>query len=171
MPSNGGIVWSLTSGVQSIAGFLPLLGTEQCDSEEQVSSALSRGYLYAASAPMSIIGSLRVVSAALIACFSFRSVGEPRYLGLWELSHKEGTLGWVWLRGEWGVPHHRNSNWQIEQGTQHWQKPDNRGIPNPQVPCLESPDDGHNVLQTCSIYLFIWVPTIWTKGRQGFSQF
>ena len=58
---NGGIGSTLTSGVQSIAAILPLLGTEQCSIH--VSSALTRGYLYAATAPMSIFGSLGVVSA------------------------------------------------------------------------------------------------------------
>ena len=70
--SGGGIGSTLTGGIQDIAAFLPLLGTEQCSIH--VSSALTRGYLYAASAPMSIFGSLGVVSAgfkALVACFSF----------------------------------------------------------------------------------------------------
>ena len=73
MSSNGGGIGStLTGGIQDIAAILPLLGTEQCS--DQVSSALTRGYLYAASTPMSIFGSLGVVSAGfktLAACFSF----------------------------------------------------------------------------------------------------
>ena len=63
---------TLTNGVQSIAAILPLLGTEQCSIH--VSSALTRGYLYAATAPMSIFGSLGVVSAGfktMVACLSF----------------------------------------------------------------------------------------------------
>ena len=71
----GGIGSTLTAGIQDIAAILPLLGTEQCSIH--VSSALTRGYLYAASAPMSIFGSLRVVSAGfktLVACFSFRDI-------------------------------------------------------------------------------------------------
>ena len=69
--SGGGIGLTLTNGVQSIAAILPLLGTEQCSIH--VSSALTRGYRYAASAPMSIFGSLGVVSAGfktMVACFS-----------------------------------------------------------------------------------------------------
>ena len=42
--------------VQDIEAILQLLGTEQCS--VQVSSALTRGYLYAAATPMSIFGSL-----------------------------------------------------------------------------------------------------------------
>ena len=71
----GGIGSTLTAGIQDIAAILPLLGTEQCSIH--VSSALTRGYLYAASAPMSIFGSLGVVSAGfktLVACFSFRDI-------------------------------------------------------------------------------------------------
>jgi hypothetical protein len=71
----GGIGSTLTGGIQDIAAFLPLLGTEQCSIH--VSSALTRGYLYAASAPMSIFGSIGVVSAGfqtLVACISFRNI-------------------------------------------------------------------------------------------------
>ena len=71
--SGGGIGSTLTGGIQDIAAILPLLGTEQC--AIHVSSALTRGYLYAASAPMSIFGSLGVVSAGfktMLACFSYR---------------------------------------------------------------------------------------------------
>ena len=70
--SSGGIGSTLTNGVQSVAAILPLLGTEQCSIH--VSSALTRGYLYAAAAPMSIFGSLGVVSAGfktMVTCFSF----------------------------------------------------------------------------------------------------
>ena len=53
MSSTGGEIGStLTGGIQDVAAILPLLGTEQCS--DQVSSALTRGYLYASSAPMSI---------------------------------------------------------------------------------------------------------------------
>jgi hypothetical protein len=84
MSSTGsvGIGSTLTGGIQDIAAFLPLLGTEQCS--EQVSSALTRGYLYAASAPMSIFGSLGVVSAGfktLVACFSFGKFEGAKILG------------------------------------------------------------------------------------------
>ena len=83
MSSTGTEIGStLTTGIQDIAGILPLLGTEQCS--EQVSSALSRGYLYAASGPMSIFGSLGVVIAGfktLIACFSFWGIEGANILG------------------------------------------------------------------------------------------
>ena len=80
--SSGGIGSTLTSGIQDIAAILPLLGTEQCSIH--VSSALTRGYLYAASAPMSIFGSLGVVSAGfktLVACFSFGDIEGAKILG------------------------------------------------------------------------------------------
>ena len=80
--SHGGIGSTLTSGIQDIAAILPLLGTEQCS--DQVSSALTRGYLYAASTPMSIFGSLGVVRAGfktLVACFSFRNIDGAKLLG------------------------------------------------------------------------------------------
>ena len=82
MSSSGGIGSTLTGGIQDIAAILPLLGTEQCS--DQVSSALTRGYLYAAATPMSIFGSLGVVSAGfktLVACFSFRGIEGAKILG------------------------------------------------------------------------------------------
>jgi hypothetical protein len=80
--SDGGIGSTLTGGIQDISGILPLLGTEQCS--EQVSSALTRGYLYAAATPLSIFGSLGVVSAGfktLVACFSFGDIEGAKILG------------------------------------------------------------------------------------------
>ena len=83
MSSNhGGIGSTLTGGIQNIAAILPLLGTEQCS--DQVSSALTRGYLYAAATPMSISGSLGMVSAGfktLIACFSLWGIEGAKILG------------------------------------------------------------------------------------------
>ena len=80
--SKGGIGSTLTSGIQDIAAILPLLGTEQCS--VQVSSALTRGYLYAAATPMSIFGSLGVVRAGFktfVACFSFGDFEGAKILG------------------------------------------------------------------------------------------
>ena len=80
--SHGGIGSTLIGGIQNIAAILPLLGTEQC--ADQVSSALTRGYLYAASTPMSIFGSLGVVSAGfktLVACFLFGDIEGAKILG------------------------------------------------------------------------------------------
>ena len=83
MPSSGGGTGTtITDGIQGIAAILPLLGTEQCS--VQVSSALTRGYLYAAATPMSIFGSLGVVIAGfktLIACISFGDIEGARILG------------------------------------------------------------------------------------------
>ena len=83
MLSTGGEIGStLTGGIQDVAAILPLLGTGQCS--DQVSSALTRGYLYAASTPMSIFGSLGVVSAGfktLVACFSFGGIEGAKILG------------------------------------------------------------------------------------------
>ena len=55
MSSGGGGIDS--GGIQDIAGIPPLLWTEQCSIH--VSSALTRGCPYAASAPMSIFGKFR----------------------------------------------------------------------------------------------------------------
>jgi hypothetical protein len=80
--SGGGIGSTLTGGIQDVAAILPLLGTEQCS--DQVSSALTRGYLYAAATPMSIFGSLGVVTAGfktLVACFSFGDIEGAKVLG------------------------------------------------------------------------------------------
>jgi len=82
MSSSGGIGSTLTGGIQDTAAILPLLGTGQCS--VQVSSALTRGYLYAAATPMSIFGSLGVVSAGfktLVACFSFGGIEGAKILG------------------------------------------------------------------------------------------
>jgi hypothetical protein len=82
LASGGGIGSTLTGGIQDIAAILPLLGTEQCS--EQVSSALTRGYLYAAATPMSIFGSLGVVIAGFktfMACLSFRGIEGAKILG------------------------------------------------------------------------------------------
>ena len=81
MSSSGGVGSTLTGGIQDIAAILPLLGTEQCSI--QVSSALTRGYLYAAASPMSIFGSLGVVRAGfktLVACFSFGDIEGAKLL-------------------------------------------------------------------------------------------
>ena len=80
--SHGGIGSTLTGGIQDIAAILPLLGTEQCS--DQVSSALTRGYLYAAATPMSIFGSLGMVSAGvktLVASFSLGGIEGAKILG------------------------------------------------------------------------------------------
>ncbi|KAF8801700.1 hypothetical protein BYT27DRAFT_7071899, partial [Phlegmacium glaucopus] len=82
LSSGGGICATLTGGIQNIAAILPLLGTEEC--EDQVSSALTRGYLYAAATPMSIFGNLGMAIAGfktLVACFSFRDIEGARILG------------------------------------------------------------------------------------------
>jgi hypothetical protein len=58
-----GVGSTLTAGIQDIAALLPLLGTEQC--EDNVSSALTKGYLYAVATPLSIFGSLGMARAGL----------------------------------------------------------------------------------------------------------
>ena len=81
---SSGIGSTLTGGIQNVAAILPLLSTEQCS--VQVSSALTRGYLYAAASPMSIFGSLGVVRVTagfktLLACFSVRDIEGAKILG------------------------------------------------------------------------------------------
>ncbi|KAF8803148.1 hypothetical protein BYT27DRAFT_7110552 [Phlegmacium glaucopus] len=73
--SDGGLGSFLAGRIQNISALLPLLGTEQC--EVQVSSALSQGFHRALVAPISIFGSLGIVSAGyktLVACISFRGI-------------------------------------------------------------------------------------------------
>ena len=96
----GGIGSTLTGGIQDIAAFLPLLGTEQCSIH--VSSALTRGYLYVASAPMSIFGSLGVVSAGfktLIACFSYGDIEGAKILGNMGFEPQGENLSLIMVEG------------------------------------------------------------------------
>ena len=97
---SGGIGSTLTSGIQDIAAFLPLLGTEQC--AIHVTSALTRGYLYAASAPMSIFGSLGVVSAGfrtLVACFAFRDIEGAKILANMGFEPQGENLSLIMIEG------------------------------------------------------------------------
>ncbi|KAJ3535205.1 hypothetical protein NMY22_g6592 [Coprinellus aureogranulatus] len=59
-----GVLGVATGGIQDVSALLPLLGTEQCES--LVTSALQKGSLYAAAAPMSIFGSLGIVKAGFV---------------------------------------------------------------------------------------------------------
>ena len=98
--SGGGIGLTLTGGIQDIAAILPLLGTQQCSIH--VSSALTRGYLYAASAPMSIFGSLGVVSAGFktfVACVSFRDIEGARILGNMGFEPQGENLSLIMVEG------------------------------------------------------------------------
>ena len=97
---SGGIGSTLTGGIQDIAAFLPLLGTEQC--AIHVTSALTRGYLYAASAPMSIFGSLGVVSAGfrtLVACFAFRDIEGAKILANMGFEPQGENLSLIMIEG------------------------------------------------------------------------
>ena len=101
MSSGGrGIGSTLTGGIQDIAAILSLLGTEQCSIH--VSSALIRGYLYAASAPMSIFGSLGVVSAGFktfVAYFHSEILKEQRYLGNMGFEPQGENLSLIMIEG------------------------------------------------------------------------
>ncbi|KAF8803171.1 hypothetical protein BYT27DRAFT_7007316, partial [Phlegmacium glaucopus] len=99
--SGGGIGTTLISGIQDIAAILPLLGTEQC--EVQVSSALTRGYLYAAATPMSIFGSLGMVIAGfktLAACFLFRNFEGAKILGNMGFEPRGENLSLIMVDGK-----------------------------------------------------------------------
>ena len=109
----GGIGSTLTGGMQNIATILPLLGAEQCSIH--VSSAITQGYVYAASAPMSIFGSLGVVSAGLktlLAFFSFGDIEGAEVLGNMGSEPQGENLS---LRVAKGVLHHRKSNRCIDR--------------------------------------------------------
>ena len=74
----GGISSTITSGIQVVAAILSLLGSGD------VGSALTQGYLSAASAPMSIFGSLGLLSVGfktLVACISFGGIEGARLFG------------------------------------------------------------------------------------------
>jgi hypothetical protein len=51
------------SGIQDISVFLPIVGSEQCESH--VGDALEGGYLYAAATPLSMFGSLGIVKGSV----------------------------------------------------------------------------------------------------------
>ena len=107
MSSSSGIGSTLTGGIQDIAGILPLLGTEQCSIH--VSSALTRGYFYAASAPMSIFGSLGVVNAGfktLLACFSLGDIEGAEILENIGFEPQGENLSLIMLDGGKGEKKH-----------------------------------------------------------------
>ena len=113
LSGGGGIGSTPTSGIQNIATIPPLLGTEQCSIH--VSSAITRGYLYAASAPMSIIGSLGVGSAGLktlLAFFSFGDIEGAEVLGNMGSEPQGENLS---LRVAKGALHYRKSNRSIDR--------------------------------------------------------
>ena len=66
---------TLTSGIQDVSAFLPLLGTEQC--EKHVGSALEGGFLYAASTPLSLFGSLGIARAGISVLVASISIPKP----------------------------------------------------------------------------------------------
>ena len=79
------VTGTITSGIQDIAALLPLLGTEQC--EDHVSSALTKGYLYAAASPMSLFGSLGLARAGLKTFLSSVSIPAWSIVGARTLSN------------------------------------------------------------------------------------
>ena len=119
MSSSGGIGATLTGGIQDIAAILPLLRTEQCS--VHVSSALTRGYFYAAATPMSIFGRLGVVSAGFktqAACISFRNIEGAKILGNVGFEPQGENLLLIMVEAgkgkeeNWAL-HHRSSNGYI----------------------------------------------------------
>jgi hypothetical protein len=76
---------TITGGIQDISALLPLLGTEQC--EDHVSSALTKGYLYAAATPMSIFGSLGMVRAGFKTLVANISIPRWNIIGAQKLAN------------------------------------------------------------------------------------
>src|SRR6202158_4788862 len=70
---------TITNGIQDLAALLPLLGTEQC--ENHIGSALTKGFLYAAAAPLSIFGSLGVARAGFKTLLSATSIPRLKFDG------------------------------------------------------------------------------------------
>ena len=80
MASGGSSVGgTIANGIQDLAALLPLLGTEQC--ENHIGSALTKGFLYAAAAPLSIFGSLGVARAGFKTLLSAISIPRLKFDG------------------------------------------------------------------------------------------
>ncbi|KAJ6509851.1 hypothetical protein DFH09DRAFT_999709 [Mycena vulgaris] len=58
------VIGTLASGIQDVSAFLPIFGTDQCESH--VGEALVQGFLYAAATPLSLFGSLGIVKASIM---------------------------------------------------------------------------------------------------------
>ncbi|KAJ7928177.1 hypothetical protein B0H13DRAFT_1007208, partial [Mycena leptocephala] len=54
----------VTNGIQDISAFLPILGTDQC--ETHCCQGIDRGFWYVAATPLSIFGSLGIIKAGLV---------------------------------------------------------------------------------------------------------
>jgi hypothetical protein len=79
------VAGTLTGSIQDIAALLHLLGTEQC--EDHVSSALTKGYLYAAASPISLFGSLDVARAGFKTFVASLSIPAWNIVGARTLSN------------------------------------------------------------------------------------
>ncbi|KAK1230260.1 hypothetical protein PQX77_006656 [Marasmius sp. AFHP31] len=82
---------TLSGGIQEVSALLPLLGTEQC--ERHVGTALDKGWLFAAAAPLSIFGSLGIVKTAFATLLA--TMTRPFYGGRWLSDAGFGTTGSV----------------------------------------------------------------------------
>ncbi|KAJ6467348.1 hypothetical protein C8R45DRAFT_787544, partial [Mycena sanguinolenta] len=67
----------VTNGIQDVSAFLPILGTEQCESH--CCLGMDRGFLYVAATPLSIFGSLGIIKAGLVTLII--SIDVPRFRG------------------------------------------------------------------------------------------
>ncbi|KAJ6530224.1 hypothetical protein B0H19DRAFT_1006361, partial [Mycena capillaripes] len=67
----------VTSGIQDISAFLPILGTDQC--ETHCCLGMDRGFWYVAAAPLSIFGSLGIIKAGLVTLII--SIDVPGFRG------------------------------------------------------------------------------------------
>ena len=83
--SSGSISTTITGGIQDVSALLPLLGTEQC--EDHASSALTKGYLYAAATPMSLFGSLGLARAGIKAFVASLDISSFNIRGALMLSN------------------------------------------------------------------------------------
>ena len=160
---DGGIGLTLTAGVQDIAAILPLLGTEQCSIH--VSSALTRGHIYAASAPMSIFGSLGIVSAGfktLLTCLSFGDFEGADLLGNMGFEPQGENLSLIMVetgKGENKGRYVIKNRIDALIDELNIDKTRITGVYRiPQVRCLEYQDDDHDCAPVCaqhySIYLY-----------------
>jgi hypothetical protein len=106
------VAGTLTGGIQDIAALLPLLGTEQC--EDHVSSALTKGYLYAAASPMSLFGSLGLVRAGLKTFLASFSIPAWNIVGARTLSNMGFKPQGMNLSLIMIDPNHKNGRYLVE---------------------------------------------------------
>ena len=97
---SGGFSPTISSGIQDVAAILSLVGTGD------VGSALTKGYLFPASAPMSIFGCLGLLSVGFktfVACSSFGKLEGAKIFGNMGFEPQGENLSLIMVEGGKGV--------------------------------------------------------------------